>query len=164
MTKIKAFVQVGMGPSISWGIRNVFLGSGLGVMKPNITVIGFFDLHSENINDQFSAKHNPDLNNVSINIPEYYSELPTDSCRNDKKIDICQWVQILEDLSLMQSNIAVAHGFKYLNIPSKNVVTNSSEKRIIDLYPIQMCATMNPNNSCTTIKTSNFDKHTLMLQ
>lgn len=164
MTKIKAFVQVGMGPSISWGIRNVFLGSGLGGMKPNITVIGFFDLHSEHINDQFSAKHNPNLNNVLIDIPEYYSELPTDSCENNKKINVCQWVQILEDLSLMQSNIAVAHGFKYLNIPSKNFVKNDSEKRRIDLYPIQMCATMNSNSKYPTITTSNFDTHTLMLQ
>ena len=164
MTKIKAFVQVGMGPSISWGIRNVFLGSGLGGMKPNITVIGFFDLYSEHVNDQFSAKHNANLNNISINVPEYYSELPTDSCRNEKKIDVCQWVQILEDLSLMQSNIAVAHGFKYLNIPSKNFVTNNSEKRIIDLYPIQICTAISSNSGFPALTSSNFDTHTLILQ
>ena len=101
MTKRKAFVQVGMGPSISWGIRNIFSGSGLGGMKPNITVIGLFDLYSEDVNDQLSTKHNANLNNVSINVPGFYSELPTDSHRDDKKIDGCQWVQILEHLSLM---------------------------------------------------------------
>lgn len=41
MAAIKAFVQVGTGPSLIWGIRNVFIGSGLGGMKPNITVVGF---------------------------------------------------------------------------------------------------------------------------
>lgn len=164
MANIKAFVQVGTGPSISWGIRNVFLGSGLGGMKPNITVIGFFDLRAEHVDNQLSAHHSSSANNISINIPDHASDLPTDSCRNDKKIDVCQWVQILEDLSLMQSNIAVAHGFKNLVLPTKDSIKDSSQKRIIDLYPIQMCATMNTNNEYPAMISSNFDTYTLMLQ
>lgn len=165
MAKIKAFVQVGTGSSLSWGIRNVFLGSGLGGMKPNITVIGFFDLHSENVNDHLSAHRDDVSNDISIEIPDYISDLPTDSCRNDTKIDVQQWVQIIEDLSLMQSNIAVAHGFKKLRLPSaESMKKNPTKKRVIDLYPIQMCATMNTNTEYPAMISSNFDTYTLILQ
>ena len=46
MSKIKAFVQIALGPTLPWGVRNVYLGSGLGGMKPNITVLGFYDFKS----------------------------------------------------------------------------------------------------------------------
>ena len=29
MSKIKAFVQIALGPTLPWGVRNVYLGSGL---------------------------------------------------------------------------------------------------------------------------------------
>lgn len=128
MAAIKAFVQVGTGPSLIWGIRNVFIGSGLGGMKPNITVVGFFDLESyrkhipqsrsqNNLQKQVEIKATvprSTCSDVKINVP-----LPTDECKNETKVNVQQWVQIVEDLSLMQSNIAIAHGFKNLEIPNK---------------------------------------------
>ncbi|GME95426.1 unnamed protein product [[Candida] boidinii] len=44
LSNIKAFIQVAVAPSFTWGVRDVFLGSGLGGMRPNICVIGFYDL------------------------------------------------------------------------------------------------------------------------
>lgn len=38
---MKAFVQISASPDVVWGARNVYLGSGLGGMRPNITVLGF---------------------------------------------------------------------------------------------------------------------------
>jgi solute carrier family 12 (potassium/chloride transporters), member 9 len=35
---IKAFMQLALSPSITWGIRNLILSSGLGRMRPNIAV------------------------------------------------------------------------------------------------------------------------------
>ena len=159
LSNIKAFVQIGTGPTLSWGIRNVFIGSGLGGMKPNITIIGFFDL----IN-YFNVSQ-PDLNlsnNIERNMKILNSALPTDECKNEKKIKVQQWVEIIEDLSLMKSNIAVARGFMKLNLPGNNKICTL--KKFIDLYPIQMSATVTVNDKHMSILTTNFDTYTLILQ
>ena len=41
---------------------------------------------------------------------------------------------------------------------------NNSEKRIIDLYPIQICTAISSNSGFSALTSSNFDTHTLMLQ
>lgn len=43
-SKIKAFVNIAISPSIEWGSRNIVLNAGLGGMRPNIVVMGFFNL------------------------------------------------------------------------------------------------------------------------
>lgn len=166
MAKIKAFVQIGTGPSLAWGIRNVFLGSGLGGMRPNITVLGFFDLHhyyqtiSDNSYDNSNevSAENADLSAMA----QFGKPLPTDDCKNEEKVKIQQWVQIVEDLSLMQSNIAIAHGFRKLHLPRKS--DSLRQKKHLDLYPIQMCARMKTHHDEPSITTTNFDTYTLILQ
>ncbi|CAB4256692.1 similar to Saccharomyces cerevisiae YBR235W Putative ion transporter, similar to mammalian electroneutral Na(+)-(K+)-C1- cotransporter family [Maudiozyma barnettii] len=169
MSKIKAFVQVATGPSLLWGIRNVYLGSGLGGMKPNISVIGFFDLESyrhhnaQREEPQLTATRDVTKQAVCVNIPMGALPLPTDMFKNEEKVRITQWVEVIEDLSLMQSNIAVAYGFGKLKLPEKGK-TLSGKKQVIDLYPIQMSATMNTDPGKPSIITSNFDTYTLILQ
>lgn len=166
LAKIKAFVQIGTGPNLAWGIRNVFLGSGLGGMRPNITVLGFFDLQhyyqrvSNNTYDNSNeiSNENSELSAVT----QFGKPLPTDDCKNEDKVKIQQWVQIVEDLSLMQSNIAIAHDFKKLELPDKS--DRLHVKKYIDLYPIQMCAQMKAQHDKPSITTTNFDTYTLILQ
>lgn len=43
-SKIKAFVNIAISPGVEWGARNVVLSAGLGGMRPNITVMGFYNL------------------------------------------------------------------------------------------------------------------------
>ncbi|CAR29696.1 hypothetical protein ZYGR_0AD03800 [Zygosaccharomyces rouxii] len=158
LTKIKAFVQIGTGPSLPWGVRNVFLGSGLGGMRPNITVLGFFDLkhhHEVSGNESISSQ---------TNAANWGERLPTDDCKNENKIRVQQWVEILEDLSLMHSNIAIAHGFQKLNTDELNNQEEPEEKKCIDLYPIQMCAKMKVQSDSPSVVTTNFDTYTLILQ
>lgn len=190
MTKIKSFVQIGIGPTLPWGIRNVFLGSGLGGMKPNITVLGFFDLKSyqrsklkkeldSNKNDS-KGKLSPPATNQPFNpLGELGNQcndnivlspdkvkikrLPTDECRSEKKITVCQWVQVLEDLSLMGSNLAVAYDFQNLVLPEKDAKTER-KKKYIDLYPVQMSAQVTLKDQMSSVVTTNFDTYTLILQ
>ncbi|SSD59868.1 related to Vhc1p [Saccharomycodes ludwigii] len=145
--KIKAFVHIGLGPTLQWGVRNVFLGSGLGGMKPNITVLGLIE----------TGGSMPSMDKNLFDLPD---NLPTDECGNEDKITVCQWVQLIEDLSLMESNIAVAKGFYELEIPQENCPANP--KKFIDLYPIQMSAKI--SNGKTSSLTTNFDTYTLILQ
>lgn len=163
LSKIKAFVQIALGPTLPWGVRNVYLGSGLGGMKPNITVLGFYDF----------VKHGVDFPVVpSFEKDNKMFQLPTDDCRREKKISINQWVQIVEDLIIMQATVAVAANFSNLNLPknghthhhfwSKPKITDSA-KRFIDLYPIQM-SSINILEDGKSVLSTNFDTYTLILQ
>lgn len=159
MTKIKAFVQVAIGPSLPWGVRNVFLGSGLGGMRPNITVIGFYDFHKHGIDM-------PILPSDSQNLL-----LPTDDCRKEKKVSVNQWVQIVEDLVIMQATVAVAANFKVLQLPAfeglswfdEKTANVAGKKKYIDLYPIQMSSICLLEDGKSVLST-NFDTYTLILQ
>lgn len=167
LTKIKAFVQIGTGPSLPWGVRNVFLGSGLGGMRPNITVLGIFDLkHHHEISGRESAVGQIDAAECDgyTNTSQFNKGLPTDECKNEDKIKVQQWVEILEDLSLMHSNIAIAHAFQKLNTDELNNKAEPEVKKCIDLYPIQMCAKMKMQRNSPSVVTTNFDTYTLILQ
>ncbi|GEQ68609.1 hypothetical protein JCM33374_g2277 [Metschnikowia sp. JCM 33374] len=156
MAKIKAFVQIAIGPSLPWGVRNVFLGSGLGGMKPNITVIGFYDFQ----------KHG-----VELPMKQAHLQLPTDDCRKEKKVSVNQWVQIVEDLVIMQATVAVAANFRGLSLPvfDKSWIKNKmaqrepKAKKYIDLYPIQM-STICLLEDGKSVMSTNFDTYTLILQ
>ncbi|SCW00535.1 LAFE_0C06326g1_1 [Lachancea fermentati] len=179
MARIKAFVQIGTGPTLAWGVRNVFLGSGLGGMKPNITVIGFFDLanyydmkkknsfrslRGEPTTDPpYLNAHRQNDGSIAIDMAHEANSLPTDNCKYEQKVKVQQWVQIIEDLSLMQSNIAVARGFQDLNLPNRHKKVDQT--RFIDLYPIQMSAKLIVDEcSPEGVLTTNFDTYTLILQ
>lgn len=163
MLKIKAFVQIALGPTLPWGVRNVYLGSGLGGMRPNITVLGFYDF----------KKHGVTLPVVpSFESKSSLAELPTDECRKERKVSISQWVQIVEDLIVLQATVAVAANFGDLDLPktdeshhhfwAKPKVTGST-KKYIDLYPIQM-SSINILEDGQSVLSTNFDTYTLILQ
>lgn len=161
MAKIKAFVQIAIGPSLPWGVRNVYLGSGLGGMRPNITVLGFYD----------SKKHGVELPLKQVEKSFSTLHLPTDECRKERQVSVNQWVQIVEDLMIMQATVAVAANFLEMEVPtlqghswlrklSKNGKQSTS---YIDLYPIQMSSVCLMEDGKSVMST-NFDTYTLILQ
>lgn len=158
MARIKAFVQIAIGPSLPWGVRNVYLGSGLGGMRPNITVIGFYDFHKYGIDLPMSKQ-------------QQLEHLPTDDCRKERKVSINQWVQIVEDLVIMRATVAVAANFRSLDLPvfrglkwfNEKSADNSKQTKYIDLYPIQMSTVCLLEDGKSVLST-NFDTYTLILQ
>lgn len=160
-SKVKAFVQIAAGPDVVWGARNVYMGSGLGGMRPNITVLGFFEkqnhIHPSNTSNIKSPGD-------CISIP--IESLPTDQCRRETTINVMQWVNIIEDLLTMRANIAIAKGFPKLELPnlSGDKVKEKTTRKYIDLYPIQMSAQIIDENGETSALTTNFDTYTLILQ
>jgi potassium/chloride transporter 9 len=161
LSKIKAFVQIGLGPTLPWGVRNVILGSGLGGMKPNIVVLGYFDMDKHYPLKRPSITKKKTSSHTSLDV----EQLPTDECRNEKRVSIQNWVSIIEDMILMRTNIAIAKGFEHLNIPKgKGPKKRFSKREFIDLYPIQMSAEVFDKNGERSALTTNFDTYTLILQ
>ncbi|KAL7945529.1 amino acid permease domain-containing protein [Trichoderma barbatum] len=178
-SKIKAFVQLTMSPSINWGIRNLILSSGLGGMRPNIAIMGFY-----NMDDLRRSSHRlrvPDIpmapaskmnrpprsqgktttrrrGDTSARLLE--GLLPTDAIRTEDMMSPTEYMTALEDLTLVyRLNVAVAYGFDDLETPLKD---EFNTKKYIDLWPIQMSAEVSSQGK--SMLTSNFDTYTLILQ
>ena len=181
-SKIKAFVNIAISPGIEWGTRNIVLSAGLGGMRPNIVVMGFYNLeraHSMHLPVDPALSALPTLKEGhsilrqpgkahkgrrDSTVLKLSGLLPTDSCRTEGDISPSSYVTILEDLLLqLRINVAVAKGFQDLEFPHSD---GRSTKRYIDLWPIQMSAeiTAESGGEKQNVLTTNFDTYTLILQ
>lgn len=176
---IKAFVQVAAGPNLIWGARNLYMGSGLGGMKPNITVMGFFDLsnhpqyrdrlRARAVSGPYSSASGGNSNGVNDSEAVRVEYLPTDICRTEPPSTVCEWVKVIEDLLTMQATVAIARGFCNLTFPDDDLMeqinkTDEHQQRYIDLYPIQMSAHIVDESGEVSALSTNFDTYTLILQ
>ncbi|KAM0163387.1 hypothetical protein ACHAPG_001311 [Botrytis cinerea] len=175
-SKIKAFVNIAISPALEWGARNIILNAGLGGMRPNIAVMGFYnldDLRNAQPLIDISEPSKPSPANVKTfkSPPRYRRQnskeskmqgvLPTDLCRTEGMMSVTSYVTILEDLLFkLQINVAVAKGFRDLELPD-----TENTKKYIDLWPIQMSAEIAAEGDVKqNVLTTNFDTYTLILQ
>lgn len=184
VAKVKAFVSTAVAPTVEWGVRNIVLSSGLGGMRPNIAVLGFYNLKitgktakaaeaSRKHGSQGLQKAETDGDASDVDIVQANSgrsgrgrvkmPLPTDICKVEATMSVTSYVTILEDLLLrLRINVAMARGFTDLEL---HLETDKSNKRYIDLWPIQMSAEIFSDNlNGSSFLTTNFDTYTLILQ
>ncbi|KAK0626550.1 amino acid permease-domain-containing protein [Immersiella caudata] len=176
-SRIKAFVQLSMSPSLVWGVRNLILSAGLGGMRPNIAVLGFYNM--EEYRRSRPAKSIPEpptsptkthhvnaekttprrrRGDTSARLLEGF--LPTDVIRTEGMMTVTNYLEILEDLALRyRLNVAVGKGFESLETPRRD---GGNAKKYIDLWPIQMSAELSADGK--NVLTTNFDTYTLILQ
>lgn len=144
-SKIKAFINISISPAVEWGARNVVLGAGLGGMRPNIVVMGFFNLndlrHSQTLvdvpspqpsrpasvrslelrasKDLKSPKPKDPKKRLQKDVETLRGRLPTDINRPEGAIGACSYMTVLEDMVLrLQINVAIGKGFQELELPS----------------------------------------------
>jgi potassium/chloride transporter 9 len=139
-SRIKAFVNVAISPAVEWGARNLVLGVGLGGMRPNIVVMGFYNLPELRQNQPYNHIPSPQPSRPSSKSTNHSVSrkaiqeaarrrqtgdsqgtlpLPTDAMRPEDAIAIKSYVTIIEDLVLrLQANVAVAKGFSELEVPT----------------------------------------------
>ncbi|KAI9809831.1 MAG: hypothetical protein M1825_000264 [Sarcosagium campestre] len=184
-SKVKAFVNIAISPGVEWGTRNIVLGSGLGGMRPNIAVMGFYNLAelaqrqplidlteppnadgTGNPTSRTTATESEILMSLRRRRPSATKRvegaLPTDTCRSEHSISVTSYMSILEDLLLrVQINVAVAKGFQGLELPDP---AGKNTKKYIDLWPIQMSAEVTAGEGHPDVLTTNFDTYTLILQ
>ena len=180
-SKIKAFVDIAISPAVEWGARNIALSAGLGGMRPNIVIMGFYNLeelrNAQPLIDIPSPQHtrpsslavqDHDLDTKQrrdSKVEKLNGLLPTDTCRAEDAVGVTSYVTTLEDLLLrLQINVAVAKGFKNLEFPHPK---GENTKKYIDLWPIQMSAEIvspEGGDEKQNMLTTNFDTYTLILQ
>ncbi|KAI9747692.1 MAG: hypothetical protein M1815_003982 [Lichina confinis] len=176
--KVKAFVNIAIAPTVEWGVRNIVLSSGLGGMRPNIAVVGFYNLRkigkapfpTAMAKEDGTARNGAVRKDTAIKAgyaalgPSTVSTaLPTDICKVEGTMSVTSYVTILEDLLLrLRINVAVAKGFNVLDMDPE---VPRSKKMYIDLWPIQMSAEIfSEGSNGSNFLTTNFDTYTLILQ
>jgi potassium/chloride transporter 9 len=137
-SKIKAFVNVAVSPAIEWGARNLVLNAGLGGMRPNIVVLGSYNLTelrdsnpslgipSPQPSRPTSKSTNNTISRQAVQAAARRKQsnrvdamLPTDTIRPEGSVGIQSYVTTIEDLVLrLQMNVAIAKGFQDLELPS----------------------------------------------
>ncbi|OZJ05653.1 hypothetical protein BZG36_01518 [Bifiguratus adelaidae] len=184
VANIKAFVQIIIAPSESIGARSLLLGSGLGGMRPNIVVMGDYDLTSfrklsERYNDNSSPyqdhrKSAPVMRTTSktgeVKL-DLLGSLPTDHCRSESTISPSDYVSIIEDTLSLNKAVAIAFGFedleRYMTKAKSKwgglvYQTPERKRKYIDLWPIQVSTDLADNGNSS--KSLNFDTYTMVLQ
>lgn len=175
-SKIKAFINIAISPGFEWGARNIVLSAGLGGMRPNIAVLGFYNLSdlrrsqpliditetSPATESGFKAEGSQKVPRRDSRAGQIDGTLPTDYCKTEATMSITSYVTILEDLLLrLQINVAVAKGFQELEFPHPK---GENAKKYIDLWPIQMSAEIAAEGAKQNVLTTNFDTCKLLLQ
>lgn len=161
-SRIKAFVNIAISPGFEWGARNIVLNAGLGGMRPNIAVLGFYNMDDLRHSQPLVDTTVPQQANITSKIIDL--ELPTDTCKTETMMGVTSYVTVLEDLLLrLQINVAVARGFQDLAFPNQRD-KDGNEKKYIDLWPIQMSAEItSEGDSKANLLTTNFDTCKLTL-
>jgi potassium/chloride transporter 9 len=174
-SRIKAFVQLTMSPTITWGVRNLILSAGLGGMRPNIAIMGFYNMDELRLSRMITGLQVPDAP-VSPAAPPPQGDskqepkvrrrrrgdtssrilegiLPTDAIKTEDMMSVTNYLTILEDLALRyRLNVAIGKGFEALETPRKD---GSNTKKYLDLWPIQMSAELTADGK--NVLTTNFD-------
>ncbi|XP_067624161.1 solute carrier family 12 member 9 isoform X2 [Eurosta solidaginis] len=135
--RVKAFAEVTLAKSVREGVQHLIRLSGIGAMKPNTIILGFYD--SEAPKDFFEAGTSPyktdDFNHGEI------QNFPIRHDGDDKQIDVAEYVAIMCDVLRMKKNLCLCRHFHRLD---KSFIAKSKHLRYIDVWPINV---FNPNTN-----------------
>ncbi|XP_037959400.1 solute carrier family 12 member 9-like [Teleopsis dalmanni] len=129
--KVKAFAEVTLATSIREGVQHLIRLSGIGAMKPNTIILGFYD--NETPKDFFQSASSQyktdDFNNGEIN------NFPMRVEGEEKHINIEEYVAIICDVLRMKKNLCLCRHFHRLD---KNFIAKSKHMKYIDVWPINV--------------------------
>ncbi|XP_026580319.1 solute carrier family 12 member 9-like [Pseudonaja textilis] len=140
---IKAFVDLTLSPSVRQGTQHLLRITGLGGMKPNTLVLGFYDdsvpedyflqdpaFSQARENDEFGV----DLAALQAHFP------PVRVTANQRALRPSEYVAIVSDAVKMHKNVCLA---RYFHLLDRDLLSSSASKkrlegRYIDVWPLNL--------------------------
>lgn len=138
--KVKAFAELTLAKTVREGTQHLIRISGMGAMKPNTIVMGFYD--EENINDFFESDNSAYQTRLFRDGGEEGSLklFPAREKDETKALSAKEYVAIVSDVLKMKKNICLCRHFHRLD---KNVLGKNSSLKYIDIWPLNF---FNPKN------------------
>lgn len=128
---VKAFAETTLAKSVREGVQHLIRLSGIGAMKPNTIVMGFYD--NEAPKDFFETSTSPyktdDFNTGDMR------NFPVRRDGEEKHIDVTEYVEIISDILRMQKNLVICRHFHRLD---KHFISKSKHVKFIDVWPINV--------------------------
>nr|XP_057936627.1 solute carrier family 12 member 9 isoform X2 [Doryrhamphus excisus] len=148
---IKAFVNLTLADSVRHGIQHLLFISGLGGMRPNTLVLGFYD--DSLPKDKLSASQSTDLSGPSQDLeqhttPFHFAPLRASShstenenLHNGKVLREEEYVAIIADAMKMLKNVVLARYFNNFDRVKALSATSSSAGKssvYVDVWPVNL--------------------------
>lgn len=132
--KVKAFVEMTITKTVREGLQHLIRLSGMGAMKPNTIIFGFYD--EEAPLDFFKG---PPSSPYTTNMFENTSTIgnstifPLRQHGQQKTMDPVQYVEMCMDVLRMKKNLCICRNFHLLD---KSQISRASRLRYIDVWPV----------------------------
>ncbi|XP_067828204.1 solute carrier family 12 member 9 isoform X2 [Heptranchias perlo] len=137
---VKAFVDLTLSPTVRQGVQHLLRITGLGGMKPNTLVLGFYD-HCEP-EDYFlcdpAFKDTKENDHFGVDITSLQAHFPpVRDSETSKKLTANEYVAIVSDALKMQKNVCLARYCFMMN--KKDLFARKRPERVsIDVWPLNL--------------------------
>ncbi|XP_063786769.1 solute carrier family 12 member 9 isoform X2 [Pseudophryne corroboree] len=137
---VKAFVDLTLCPSVRQGIQQLLRITGLGGMKPNTLVLGFYDDASPDdyfLQDSaFTPGLSPQDDPFGVDAASLQAHFPPVRCpESPRHVSPTEYVAMICDALKMHKNIVLARGFPSLTRPG---ISASNPAVYIDVWPLDL--------------------------
>ena len=116
LINIKAFPDITFGESVQNGIQHLVNNSGIGGMKPNTVIIGFYDLMEKPRQNAIVGYSNKTTELIKQNL-EDFSQIRDDENPSLTSVD---YIEILKDIQLAKKHLVIARQFDSKSIFNSN--------------------------------------------
>ncbi|XP_050440936.1 solute carrier family 12 member 9 [Adelges cooleyi] len=129
--KVKAFVELTVARSVREGLHHLVRISGMGAMKPNTVVFGFYDdkVPFDYFTRLDSVYKTVTFQGVTVNDEKFPLRSPNDG----KHLTASEFVSMICDVYLMHKNICICRHFDLYN---KADIIKNPKYKYIDVWPV----------------------------
>ncbi|XP_078616081.1 solute carrier family 12 member 9-like isoform X2 [Branchiostoma floridae x Branchiostoma japonicum] len=138
--KVKAFVELTLCPTVQLGVENLMRISGLGGMKPNTVMMGFYDNCAQE--DTFLSMDvfkEPKEKRVQF-ADEEYGKMgeafpPLRKLGDEKVLNLSEYVAIISDAIKLTKNVCLLRYFRQMD---RAGLFSQKQTKYIDVWPVNM--------------------------
>ncbi|KAF3705946.1 Solute carrier family 12 member 9 [Channa argus] len=143
---VKAFVDLTLSPSVRQGTQHLLRITGLGGMKPNTLILGFYDsctpedffLQDTAFCDSSIGKSSEDEYNFGVDVPSLQAHFPpVRHVESPRWLSPEEYVGIISDAIKMNKNVCLCRYFFQLEGEGRDSNVDGSE-RTIDVWPLNL--------------------------
>lgn len=143
---VKAFVDLSLSPSVRQGTQHLLRITGLGGMKPNTLILGFYDSCTpDDFFLQYTAFCNSSMGqgsegeyNFGVDLPSLQAHFPpVRHVESPRSLSPEEYVGIVSDALKMGKNVCLARYFFQLEGEDKDSKVDGSDRKI-DVWPLNL--------------------------